>query len=476
MSYTVNVPQASIGQSTTCLTCGIRLPSLETQQQHHKSDWHTYNLKRKMVYLPPVASEVFAQLVTASREQANPAEVAQPECVPCGKKYLSFQAYDNHVNSKKHKQIAAAYEKKQLQTKTSASTASSSSTAAVETGTTAPAAPPTTKDPVEQLAPSDTICLFCSHSAADASSNYEHMRTAHGFFLPSTERLIDLSGMLTYLAEKLVHDHDCLWCTPSVFSQNLNPDQELHSGFATLASVRRHMLDKGHCKLAMDHGAEREYADFYLPNNDLLASDLLDEGDATDDSSMVTDTMLDDDERRLNAVLLDEDGNWILDNDSATSSSSNTTAGIRIDPTTNELVLNHRRLTHKDAARRQKVESRSVALAARSQRRPSSSPEDAEGSPEDEAAAQQEEDEGISASSDTHHPHVRLSSALLRSQNQLSGSTLAVGNQQLQQVSVKVAKAQDFESSKREKMSTRLSLNANHTARARCDTGYGTKV
>ncbi|KAF9952123.1 hypothetical protein BGZ70_000717 [Mortierella alpina] len=468
MSYTVNVPQASIGQSTTCLTCGIRLPSLETQQLHHKSDWHTYNLKRKMVYLPPVASEVFAQLVTASREQANPAEVAQPECVPCGKKYLSFQAYDNHVNSKKHKQIAAAYEKKQ-QSQASASAETSSSTAIVETGTTG-AAP---KDPVEQLAPSDTVCLFCSHSASDASSNYEHMRTAHGFFLPSTERLIDLSGMLTYLAEKLVHDHDCLWCTPSVFSQNLNPDQELHSGFATLASVRRHMLDKGHCKLAMDQGAEREYADFYLPNNDLLASDQ-DEDDATDDSSMVTDTMLDDDERRLNAVLLDEDGNWILDNDS-TASSSNTAAGIRIDPTTNELVLNHRRLSHKDAARRQKVESRTVTLTSRSQRRPSSS---TEGSPEDEAAAAaaQEEEEGISASSDTHHPHVRLSSALLKSQNQLSGSTLAVGSQQLQHVSGKVAKAQDFESFKREKMSTRLSLNANHTARARCAPGFGTKV
>ncbi|KAF9938542.1 hypothetical protein BGZ67_010691 [Mortierella alpina] len=473
MSYTVNVPQAFIGQATTCLTCGIRLPSLETQQLHHKSDWHTYNLKRKMVYLPPVASEVFAQLVTASREQANPAEVAQPECVPCGKKYLSFQAYDNHVNSKKHKQIAAAYEKKQ-QSKGIASTDSSSSTAAVETGTTAPTTTTTTtatttKDPVEQLAPSETVCLFCSHSAADASTNYEHMRTAHGFFLPSIERLIDLSGMLTYLAEKLVHDHDCLWCTPSVFSQNLKPDQELHSGFATLASVRRHMLDKGHCKLAMDHGAEREYADFYLPSNDLDSDN--EDDDATEDSSMATDTMLDDDERKLNAVLLDKDGNWILDDDS--NSTSNTTAGIRIDPTTNELVLNHRRLAHKDAARRQKVESRTVTLTSQSQRRPSSSTEETDGSPEDETATQEE---GVSASSDTHHPNVRVSSALLRSQNQLSDSTLAVSHQQLQQVSAKVSKAQNFESFKREKMSTRLSLSANHTARRRYGAPVGTKV
>jgi pre-60S factor REI1 len=82
MSYSVNVPQASIGQSTTCLTCGIRLPSLETQQQHHKSDWHTYNLKRKMVYLPPVASEVFAQLVTGKCEKNHLDGLGTRVCVP----------------------------------------------------------------------------------------------------------------------------------------------------------------------------------------------------------------------------------------------------------------------------------------------------------------------------------------------------------------------------------------------------------
>ncbi|KAI8598360.1 C2H2 type zinc-finger-domain-containing protein, partial [Dissophora ornata] len=247
-----------IGQATTCLTCGIRLPSLETQQQHHKSDWHTYNLKRKMVYLPPVSSEVFAQLVTASREQANPEEVEQPECVPCGKKYLSFQAYDNHLNSKKHKLTVVAYEKKQ-QKKEAGPTDDDATSGATTESTTAPVS----KEVIEQLDPSETVCLFCSHEATDAAKNYEHMRSTHGFFLPSFERLIDLPGMLTYLADKLVENHDCLWCTPSVFSQNLRPDQELNAGFATLASVRRHMNDKGHCKLAMDQGAEREYADFY---------------------------------------------------------------------------------------------------------------------------------------------------------------------------------------------------------------------
>ncbi|KAF9371110.1 hypothetical protein CPC16_003250 [Podila verticillata] len=431
MSYTVNVPVATIGQSTTCLTCAIRLPDLETQQQHHKSDWHTYNLKRKVVYLPPVTAQVFAQLVTASKEQANPAEIAQPECVPCGKKYLSFQAYDNHVGSKKHKLTAATYAKKQEQLATSP-----------------PSTTPTTSNnnTEKQLEPSETVCLFCSHSAQDAQHNYDHMRHTHGFFLPASERLIDLPGMLTYLSEKLLQDFDCLWCTPSIFAKNLQPDQELHSGFADLRSVRRHMLDKGHCKLSMDHGAEREYADFYLPENNDDKDEDEDEKEekniAPEDSSMD----MDEDEQRLQQVLLDEDGNWILDDGDLPS-------GIKVDPATNELVLNHRRLAHKDAVRRQKVESRTVTLAPRASHR----------------RQQQEDQESTEATTEGQE------AAMLRSQTVGAGE-LTVRSDQLGTVAKLNVSAQDYEATKRSKAANKLSLNTNSHGRLRHDGVWGTKV
>ncbi|KAF9203852.1 hypothetical protein BGZ49_005974 [Haplosporangium sp. Z 27] len=455
MSYAINVPTPSIAQSTTCLTCSIRLPSLETQQLHHKSDWHTYNLKRKMVNLPPVSADVFAQLVNTSREQANPAEVPPPECVPCGKKYLSFQSYDNHLNSKKHKQTVSVYEKKQQQRQQKENGLSEEDTDSKTS--------PITKEAVEQVDPSETVCLFCSHEATDATNNYEHMRTTHGFFLPSFERLIDLPGMLTYLAEKLLENHDCLWCTPSVFSQHLKPDQELHSGFSSLASVRRHMNDKGHCKLAMDQGAEREYADFYLTLHDEQDDVEADHQhrESLDESVMDTDESLDDDQKKLNMVLIDEDGNWILD------SQNSNTSGIQVDPVTNELVLNHRRLAHKDAARRQKVESRTVTLLPRSQ----SNPVRAEG----ESTESTEESEA-STTNNPHQSGMKVSSALLKSQNQLAGSSLALSTSQLKQVSVKTAKAQDFESTKREMLSTKLGLGHNYSARGRCNLEYGTKI
>ncbi|KAF9191572.1 hypothetical protein BGZ51_007135 [Haplosporangium sp. Z 767] len=459
-----------MSQSTTCLACGIRLPSLETQQMHHKSDWHTYNLKRKMVNMPPVSADVFSQLVTASREQANPAEVQQPECVPCGKKYLSFQAYDNHLNSKKHKQIAVAYAKKQENRPTQEDTASPSATEVAATTTTSETTTTTAKEPAEQREPSETVCLFCSHEASDAKSNYAHMRSVHGFFLPSFERLIDLPGMLSYLAEKVVQDYDCLWCTPSVFSQNLDPDQELNAGFATLASVRRHMIDKGHCKLAMDRGAEREYADFYLPQDMSEDENGGDDDNSSnkhrehlEDSSMdADDGIMDEDARRLNQVLLDEDGNWILDADNAHFS------GIKVDPLTNELILNNRRLAHKDAARRQKVESRTVILSSRTPRR--SSPSSAS------STAAQTDNNGESAEARAEEGGTPTSNALLKSQNQLEGSLLSLRSDQLNQVALKNAKAQDFESTRRERMSTKLATNNNITQRTRYAAVNGTKV
>jgi len=390
--------------------------------------------------LPPVTAQVFAQLVTASKEQANPTEVAQPECVPCGKKYSSFQAYDNHVGSKKHKLTAAAYEKKQEQLATSPPSTT--------------ATPTTSNNSTEkQLEPSETVCLFCSHSAQDAQHNYDHMRHTHGFFLPATERLIDLPGMLTYLSEKLLQEFDCLWCTPSIFAKNLQPDQELHSGFADLRSVRRHMLDKGHCKLSMDPGAEREYADFYLlEDNDDEEEDENEEEEhnlAPEDSSMD----MDEDEKHLQQVLLDEDGNWILDDGDLPS-------GIKVDSATNELVLNHRRLAHKDAVRRQKVESRTVTLAPRASHRRQQ--------PEDQESTEETTQGQGAANGET-------STALLKSQSVGAGA-LTLASDQLATVATLNANAQDYEATKRAKAANNMSLKANTHARLRINATWGMKV
>ena len=43
----------------TCLACQVAFESAEGQRTHYRSDWHRYNLKRKVAELPPVSNSQF---------------------------------------------------------------------------------------------------------------------------------------------------------------------------------------------------------------------------------------------------------------------------------------------------------------------------------------------------------------------------------------------------------------------------------
>lgn len=45
----------------TCNTCGLRFPTADLQRVHMKTDWHRYNLKRRVANLPAISSELFAE-------------------------------------------------------------------------------------------------------------------------------------------------------------------------------------------------------------------------------------------------------------------------------------------------------------------------------------------------------------------------------------------------------------------------------
>lgn len=49
----------SLPTTYTCITCRVAFKDPEIQRQHYKTDWHRYNLKRKVAELPPVTAENF---------------------------------------------------------------------------------------------------------------------------------------------------------------------------------------------------------------------------------------------------------------------------------------------------------------------------------------------------------------------------------------------------------------------------------
>lgn len=93
--------------SYTCISCRVAFSDGEVQRAHYKTDWHRYNLKRKVADMPPVTAENFQERVLAQRaaaeQQLNDA-VATEGCAVCNKKFSSANAYQNHLQSHKHQQ------------------------------------------------------------------------------------------------------------------------------------------------------------------------------------------------------------------------------------------------------------------------------------------------------------------------------------------------------------------------------------
>lgn len=101
-----------------------------------------------------------------------------------------------------------------------------------------------------RIRPSD--CLFCNSQSRTMDENLSHMAKKHSFFIPDQDILIDLPGLLSYLGEKVVLGNLCIFCP--------NGGRE----FSDTQAVRKHMIDKYHCKLAYDTDEDRaEIADYY---------------------------------------------------------------------------------------------------------------------------------------------------------------------------------------------------------------------
>lgn len=96
-------------------------------------------------------------------------------------------------------------------------------------------------------------CLFCTDTSSTSfEDNLTHMSIEHSFFIPDAEYLVDPTGLITYLGEKVAVGNVCIYCN--------GKGRE----FRTLDAVRKHMVDKSHCKIAYDTEKDMlEMSDFY---------------------------------------------------------------------------------------------------------------------------------------------------------------------------------------------------------------------
>ncbi|KAK8069731.1 c2h2 type zinc finger containing protein [Apiospora phragmitis] len=316
-------PDTSSSHQYTCNTCQVAFRFADTQKSHMKSDWHRYNLKRRVASLPPISSEVFTEKVLQARA-ATTAEADkagfQQLCEVCQKNFFSENSYRNHLGSQKHKAREMAMQRKGPSVNGDDASSVMSSTFSlgeplpVEKDDVdsdaedefsevvenlkktklnersvderpSPVKRPSNPQPSDQAqrerhrvsenaddaastaatpVPTVTLksCLFCNYESPSVPLNVTHMERIHGCFIPEKEYLVNLEGLIENLQERIHELCECLYC-----------GKMRSNAFA----VQTHMRDKGHCKIPYTTEDEQleigEFYDFRSTYSDDEASD-----------------------------------------------------------------------------------------------------------------------------------------------------------------------------------------------------------
>lgn len=204
--------------SFTCISCRVMFKNGENQRLHYKTDWHRYNLKRKVAELPPVNLEDFQKRAYIShKEIVSLQQDTSVYCSACRKSFSTQNAYENHLNSKKHKEKLTSVQ----------SNASNMHHQNSSSDNNADSNKPMLKDIIEVDIETDSEveevdsdewadddektgdvvncnkCLFCTFTSVSLLNRIEHMSITHSFFIPDVEYCIDIKGLLQYLAEKI---------------------------------------------------------------------------------------------------------------------------------------------------------------------------------------------------------------------------------------------------------------------------------
>ncbi|KAL4922317.1 C2H2 type zinc-finger-domain-containing protein [Aspergillus aurantiobrunneus] len=251
----------------TCNTCLVAFRSSDGQRDHMRTDWHLYNMKRRVASLPPVSQEIFNEKVLAAKASSTAAAAKasfEKTCVACQKTFYSENSYQNHIKSSKHRSREARLGRDNADDTSSVMSSTFSlgepinksrdggddvanvteglKEATIEEG-----------DGDEELADADSYsssrCLFCNEESSNIEENTDHMLKSHGMFIPERSYLSDLEGLIHYLYRKINENSECIYC---------------HVIRNSPAGIRTHMKDKGHCMIGFDSEAEQiEIGQFY---------------------------------------------------------------------------------------------------------------------------------------------------------------------------------------------------------------------
>lgn len=236
---------------STCNACAILFPDFESQRAHMKSEWHRYNLKRKVALLPAIDEAVFnnkvASLSLSSDKESLEDLTGSPKRTT--KKEMRLKEKKLHRNVQ-----GGGLDGKTSGENRKVAKNSSSYTEKTSDGKGLDSEEALIQEKIKnRVTLSPSTCLFC-HTKKNSyfesvDENINHMSIEHGLYIPEKRFLIDKAGLLSYLGEKIGFGNVCLCC--SYQGKNIE-------------AVRDHMLRKRHMKIPYETEDEKlEISEFY---------------------------------------------------------------------------------------------------------------------------------------------------------------------------------------------------------------------
>lgn len=249
----------------TCNSCGLAFPDAANQREHMKSDWHRYNLKRRVAQLPPIDEDSFVNKV-ASLKIEDDEKISkkdekrrQKEAILEQKRKI-LETARKAMQQRKDEEIMKG---KLDETIDSGDLEFQKEVEKAQQAEQANEPPQLTPEQQQELLIQEklknkvdlpeTTCLFCSHKEkADFESvdaNILHMFSKHGLYVPEPKYLVNKTGLIKYLGEKIGFGNVCLCCN----YQGKN-----------LEAVREHMKIKRHMRIPYESEDEKlEISEFY---------------------------------------------------------------------------------------------------------------------------------------------------------------------------------------------------------------------
>ncbi|CAN8314961.1 unnamed protein product [Cochlearia groenlandica] len=277
--------------SLACISCNKDFEDdADLQKLHYKSEWHRYNLKRKIAGVPGVTEALFeARQAAIAQEKINFVEAPMLySCGVCSKGYRSSKAHEQHLKSKSHVLKASSLkgesngeEDKAIIKRLPPRRVEKNDPALLKGSIEEESEEEESEDEWVEVDSDEDLdgededmdeneagsgeedmdeddiefeldpacCLMCDRKHRTIEKCMVHMHKHHGFFIPDIEYLKDPKGFLTYVGLKVKRDFMCLYCN------------ELRHPFSSLEAVRKHMDAKSHCKVHYGDGGDEDDAE-----------------------------------------------------------------------------------------------------------------------------------------------------------------------------------------------------------------------